>query len=757
MAALLTITLTGFVTTIAQIVLLRELLVRFYGNELTMGLVLACWLIWSAVGCRLAAKVTPPHTFSNFCLPGFILLLLAILLPISVMIIRAAGILWHLSAGEMPGLWPMVQICLLSTGLFSPFSGALFSLCWTLYQNLPAEGGKHRPIVIFMGEGLGAAASGLVFYAAVNNHYPVMTIVWITSGLILPLSAGWVRPWRMFKDRIGLRVAWIGMVLIFCYGVGLGAKIEKMSRQWQWGDHVVAVEDTAYHNVALTREKEQYSFFSNGLWLFSTPDLPSREHAVHPALLQHPAPKTVLLLGGGIAGLVEEIQKHPGIERIEYVDPDPDLIRFAQHHLPPETVRSLTSSRLHLIHQHIGAFLRGDTSRFDVILMNIGDPVNAELNQFYTEEFFSEIQNHLSSTGVFSFAVTGSEDMLGAVQLRYLKSIYRTLTGVFPDVTLYPGNPFRFFAAHGAGTLARTPDSLVARIRDRNLALSYVREDTLRDGMNPIRLAYFQSMLEDKSPDVKTNRDFSPTCYREALLLWSAPWHPLFRDTIQWMVTDRPGQLWGLLAAASTLLFLMTLKRRIELPSAIASSVLVAGGTTMILQMVLLLAFQILEGGVYLHLALILSFFMAGLAAGAGGISIRVTSLPLVTRLTRVQALIGLYPLLLIALLYLLHGKFDSNVFSTLVIWFFSILSLVAGALGGALFSLAVEALAETGFSLKDAGGKLYALDLIGAATGLLVATFLLLPVYGLIQALAWVSSLTLIMLIPFYVLKFKG
>jgi predicted membrane-bound spermidine synthase len=148
---------------------------------------------------------------------------------------------------------------------------------------------------------------------------------------------------------------------------------------------------------------------------------------------------------------------------------------------------------------------------------------------------------------------------------------------------------------------------------------------------------------------------------------------------------------------------------------------------------------------------------MAGLAAGAGGISIRVTSPPLVTRLTRVQALIGLYPLLLIAILYLLHGKYRSNVSSTFLIWLFSILSFIAGVLGGALFSLAVEVLSETGNSLTGAGGKLYALDLTGAAAGLLLATFLWLPVYGLIRTLLWVSSLTLMLLIPFSVIEFKG
>jgi hypothetical protein len=51
----------------------------------------------------------------------------------------------------------------------------------------------------------------------------------------------------------------------------------------------------------------------------------------------------------------------------------------------------------------------------------------------------------------------------------------------------------------------------------------------------------------------------------------------------------------------------------------------------------------------------------------------------------------------------------------------------------------------------------IYPLFLIGAAVGLLLATFMFLPAYGIIRTLLWVSSLTLMMLIPFYVIKFKG
>ncbi len=52
-ASLLIMGLSGI---IAQILLLRELLVSFYGNELTLGIILANWLLLEAFGFLLHRK-----------------------------------------------------------------------------------------------------------------------------------------------------------------------------------------------------------------------------------------------------------------------------------------------------------------------------------------------------------------------------------------------------------------------------------------------------------------------------------------------------------------------------------------------------------------------------------------------------------------------------------------------------------------------------------------------------------------------------
>ena len=45
----------GIVCQLGQIVLLRELLMVFHGNELSIGIVFSAWMIWVGVGSRVGA------------------------------------------------------------------------------------------------------------------------------------------------------------------------------------------------------------------------------------------------------------------------------------------------------------------------------------------------------------------------------------------------------------------------------------------------------------------------------------------------------------------------------------------------------------------------------------------------------------------------------------------------------------------------------------------------------------------------------
>jgi spermidine synthase len=54
----------------------------------------------------------------------------------------------------------------------------------------------------------------------------------------------------------------------------------------------------------------------------------------HPVLFTHPAPRQVLIIGGGDCGTLREVLKHPGVERCVQVDIDEGVTRAAERFFP---------------------------------------------------------------------------------------------------------------------------------------------------------------------------------------------------------------------------------------------------------------------------------------------------------------------------------------------------------------------------------------------------------------------------------------
>lgn len=736
----LTITTTGFVATVAQIIILRELLVLFYGNELSAGLIFAGWLLWSALGSGLAAKWTAKIS-AHTTLQRLMLVCLSVLLPLSVLFIRATRIIWTLPAGELISIGKMLLISVAVTAMFCPMSGALFGVCWVLLQ----KKGERQSLWIYMGEALGSAAAGLIVYFVFLPYGSVFTTIWVTSGISLIVSAWLFRPWRpASKLRLG-HLIWMAVSLLVVAIAVSGPRLDHLSQRWQWGPDLSAVHDTAFHNIAVLKKEGQVSVFTNGLWLFSEPDRLSAEHGAHLALLQHPRPESVLLLGGGIAGLLGELLKHPGIRHIDYVEPDPDFIRLIKPQLSSATNVFLQHPSVQLFHQDPGIYLRRTDARYDVILLNMGDPITAQMNRFYTKEFFVQVKQRISPGGIFSFAVSGGESMLGPTQARFLGSLKKTLFQVFPHILIYPGDQNRFFATDRSGELLSDPAVLADRIFERHLQLTYIREDILQDALSPFRLDYFTSILEGIR-GVAVNKDFFPICYFHNLMQWAIQWHEGLQQFFIFLADLKLKWLWTALAVVGVIIVAIFWSGLCKYKAAVAGSIFVSGGIEMVLQVIFLLSFQIVAGFVYRQLALIIAFFMTGLAAGAGWIS-RQNFSPSNTiaaraRFIRVQALVCALPLGLMLLLPLLQREI-LNYFSLAAMgWLFSGLSLITGILGGAHFAIAVNVMAGSGAALEKIGGGFYALDLAGAAAGVLMATLFIIPIFGIMNTLVFLSTL---------------
>ena len=752
---LIAISVTGFASSLGQILILRELLVLFYGNELSTGLVFTSWLLWTAAGSGIAGRWSHRINPSGSTL-SLLLVLLAILLPATLCWIRATRVLWSIPLGELLPPGKMLLISFSSTGAFCLLSGFVFAYAWALRARLWNQG-QARPIVIYLGEAVGATAGGLSLYFVFLPHVPVL-VATLSASLIVLLAAGailwaWHFPQRCRSGALcAAAVLWSLSCALVIAGLLFHLQLDRITRFWQWGPQLLTARDTPYGNLVLIQSEDQLTVFANGLWLASAPDPQTAEYAVHPALLQHHHPQTVLVIGGGIAGIANEILKYGDVQRVDFVELDPEIIKLAEQYLPSAATAFLSDRRVRIFHEDAGSFVRRAARSYDVVLLNIGHPMNVQLNRFYTVEFYRRISELLQPGGIFSFASAVSGDMIGPVQARFLGSVYATLRSVFPQVVVYPGEHARFAATDGSGRLLTDPRDFMERLTAQDFSLQYIREDTLVDWLNPMRFDYLASILRGDAP-MQVNRDFMPVCYFNDLLIWSAQLHPSINKVLLALAELSRFWFWAGLAVLAAGIPVFFRWRRPRPAAAVMVNVAVVGGVLMVLEIVLLLVFQILDGFLYRELALIIASFMAGLALGAAIEAWLLAGIASPRRwLVLVQALLCLYLVQMIGLLFLFESQ-QSALFKILpATAVFAILALAAGVLGGLHFALAVKVVAGTAAPSAKTGGGLYGLDLLGAAAGALAAALFLIPVYGLVttlMALVLLSGGSLLALFP--------
>ena len=733
-AAFIAIVGTGFAAGIAQILILRECLVLCYGNELSTGLVLACWLSWTALGSAFGGKWSSRFS-SVLVMLGLGLLILAALLPLTLLWIRAARPVWSIPLGEVVSPALMLLVSFSATSGFCLLSGFMFALCWSAHLHMtPAA--DSRPIVIYLGEALGAAVGGLVCHFVLLPH--ISTFQAACAAALVLMGVALCLMGATLKHRRVSAIAAL-LIMIGCATIVLPAlrssALDQISHRWQWGPGLVAVRDTPHNNLALLESESQFSLFGNGLWFFSIPDPKTTEYAVHLAMLQHPDPRQVLLIGGGNAALVAEILKHPQVNQLDVVEPDPAILDLLAAHLPDNTAAAMRDLRVRRWGQDARLFVSQTGRTYDVVLSNLGDPLNAEFNRYYTVEYFRKIKARLNPDGIFSFAVSAA-DIPGPVQLRFLRSLLDTARHEFPQVMLLLIDSARFLAGNGAAPLTADPSALQARIRERSLDLQYVREYYLFDHLNPMRLGHLDKLLA-QSPSQRLNKDFIPLCYFNSLLLWVQQLNPGLAKTLAALTGVGQRQLW---IALTGLLLLLAVLSRLGSPGGSAPmllSVSAMGGTQLSFEIILLLSFQILTGFVYQQLALIVTFFMVGVVLGAG------VEPWLIAQshnrrwwLIAVQVAFATYLAAVYQTIMGMHGANFGAMHLTLTSIVFAVMAGLGGLLGGLHFALAVKLSAPSVAASARTAGRLYAVDLMGAVMGALATSLYLIPAYGVATTL---------------------
>jgi spermidine synthase len=155
------------------------------------------------------------------------------------------------------------------------------------------------------------------------------------------------------------------------------------------------------------------------------------ENLIHPATTAHAEPKQVLIIGGGDGGAAEEALKHPSVERVTLVELDEKVIAVAKEHFGAIHRGAFDNPKLRLLVEDGLKFLAETEERFDIIALDLPDPIGPA-TALYEEAFFRECKQALAPGGVLTLHMGSPVSRPDRVE-----EIYQRLSEVFPLVRPY--------------------------------------------------------------------------------------------------------------------------------------------------------------------------------------------------------------------------------------------------------------------------------------------------------------------------------
>ena len=119
----------------------------------------------------------------------------------------------------------------------------------------------------------------------------------------------------------------------------------------------------------------------------------------HPVLFTHPAPKRVVVVGGGDCGTLREVLKHSSVEEACQVEIDERVTRLSEEYFP-ELCESNNDPRAKFYFEDAAAWIKNQPdASIDVLIIDSTDPIGPA-EQLFGPAFLAEAYRTLSKDGI---------------------------------------------------------------------------------------------------------------------------------------------------------------------------------------------------------------------------------------------------------------------------------------------------------------------------------------------------------------------
>lgn len=668
--------LTGFASSSAQFIMMREASIMGGGSEASTGSFLWVWLVIAAAGASAGSRPGLSH-------PG--------------------KLMWTLITGMFvaPMIFILMNRLLLGPGEISSMSGSLViiavsalpvtfisALVFVRLSAIRQQTGGSVAGSSFAIETIGSVTAGIITTLTLAMHlsnYRLYILVLLASTLMTVMFLNyplWMR-----------RAAMVSVILLALAAVILNPDTAVRDMLLR-GVRAEKSIDTPYGNITIGTYGGERTVFYDHRPLFFSGDIIRSEENIHYPLLQRQKFGKVIVISGGISKHIEQLVKHD-IDEVVYLEHDPGVIAA-------EGAADTTAGKMQLkvVRKEPLAFFRKNGDTFDAVLQLIPPPSALSVNRFFTVEYFRLVKEHLSPEGIFMCTPMPYYNYSPESYRKGFSPVFNALKKTFDNVMILPGSSLYAIASDGA-----LSDSISVLAARSGIVNDYVNSDYLNDDETRRRSKQILSLV-DHGADLNTALKPSSSLFTNVLSLESRG----------------PGR--GIIAMVFAMIVLPFVLVRKGGFVMFASSAGLAG-----FGMMLIFVLQVTTGNIYMLTALMLTFLMSGLAAGAAG-----------THTTLTRQLI-VCPLLLFILFILtgLLAPFLVTVSPGIIIPLVLVLLASAGFLTGITYRML------TLHGGQKTTGTVYASDLAGSALGYLTVSALLVPLIGIGNVCFALASLILI------------
>lgn len=242
-------------------------------------------------------------------------------------------------------------------------------------------------------------------------------------------------------------------------------------------NQLLAIGQTSFQDYAVidTSSYGKILFIDGELQSSQDDEFIYHESLVHPAMIAHPNPKSILIIGAGEGAAAREVLRHPSVESLVLVDIDGEIIQKSKDLLGEWHQGSFDHPKTQLLIMDGKAYVESKQKKFDIIYIDICDKLEADspVTDLYSKNFYRSLKEILNPGGIVVVQAMEFDAKVSKDHLMVHRNLRKVFTHTFSSGTYVPSfwAPWGFVVASDSPYLANiSVKEIDIRLKERGLS-----------------------------------------------------------------------------------------------------------------------------------------------------------------------------------------------------------------------------------------------------------------------------------------------